>query len=267
MGENEEGTGAGRAVRPRRSRGADEGLGGVGAHPASLAVRRTSPKAGGRGSACPRDGFARTVVPHPGTQARETARGRWPRHRLKRWVSDRSAGITVSYGHQFHGAKALAPRGDLEPQGLLSESTIRRPSFEFPAVKHWANHVISLKSVHWRPGPGSTLKHSLSPLPSTPLFVPRLCTTAVSSEGNRLLGPSPGLLSSELSKMHTWSCPALKSSDTGYPTGVTSPQRGELGQRLEAWKCRRVTAKSQGWLTRTEISSKRNDWMHSLSHR
>lgn len=151
----------------------------------------------------------------------------------QRWDSDRSAGIMVSYGVPIPRSQGPgAMWGSRTTRSL--ESTVRRPSFEFLAVKHWANHVISLKSVHWRPGPGSALKHSLSPLPATPLFVPRLCMTAISSEGNRLLSPSPGLLSSELSRMHIWSCPALKSSGTDYPTGVTSPQRGELGQRLEA---------------------------------
>lgn len=204
------------------------------AHPASLAVRGTSPKAGGRGSACPREGFAWAVVPHPGTQATEMARGRRPRHRLRDGFQTAAlASWSVT------GTDSAEPQGPGAVWGLITtrsslESTIRRPRFEFLAVKHWANHVISLKPVHWRPGPGSALKHSLSPLPSTPLFVPRLCVTAISSEGNRLLSPSPGLLSSELSRMHIWSCPALKSSSTDYPTGVTSPQRGELGQRLEA---------------------------------
>ena len=105
--ENEEGTGAGRAVRPRRSRGADEGLGGVGAHPASLAGRAPG-QAGG---------FAWAVVPHPGNG---NGPGAVASAQTQRGVSDRSAGITVSYGHQFRGAKALAPGGDLEPQGLLS---------------------------------------------------------------------------------------------------------------------------------------------------
>lgn len=58
--------------------GADEGLGGVGAHPASLAGRapgqavgaRRVPETGSPGQSCR-------------TQATETARGRWPWHRLR----------------------------------------------------------------------------------------------------------------------------------------------------------------------------------------
>ena len=53
------------------------------AHPASLAVRGRSAVAGGRGSGCPQAAFALAVVPHPGTQAPEMARGRWPRHKLR----------------------------------------------------------------------------------------------------------------------------------------------------------------------------------------
>ena len=132
------------------------------AHPASLAVRGRSAMAGGRGSGCPQAAFALAVVPHPGTQAPEMARGRWPRHKLRDGFQ-----IVVSYGYQFRGAaRPWRPVGIWNHK--ISVSRIRRPGFEFLAVKHWANHVISLKSVHWRPGPGSALTHSLSPLPSTP---------------------------------------------------------------------------------------------------
>lgn len=109
--------------------------------------------------------------------------------------------------------KALAPCGDLEPQDLLciqdQEAWVRISSRETLGEPR---NLFEISAP--RPGPGSALKHSLSPLPSTPPFVHRLCTTAVSSEGNPLLSPYPGLLSSELSRIHIWSCRALKSSST-----------------------------------------------------
>lgn len=66
------------------------------AHLASLAVRGRSATAGGRGSACPRAGFALAGTGNgPGAVASA---------QTQRWVSDRSAGIMISYGYQFRGA-------------------------------------------------------------------------------------------------------------------------------------------------------------------
>lgn len=102
MGENEKELGLGERLDRGGAGERTRGWAGC-AHPASLAVRGRSATAGGRGSGCPQAAFALAVVPHPGTQAPEMARGRWPRHKL-RWVSDRGAGIVVSYGYQFRGA-------------------------------------------------------------------------------------------------------------------------------------------------------------------
>lgn len=166
MGENEEGTGAGRAVRPRQSGGAAEGLGGVRASrfPCSPREERHGRREGlGVSPGCARLG-SRAAPRHPGTG---NGPGAVASAQTQRRVSDRGADIVVSYGYQFRGAaRPWRPVGIWNHK--ISVSRIRRPGFEFLAVKHWANHVISLKSVHWRPGPGSALTHSLSPLPSTP---------------------------------------------------------------------------------------------------
>ena len=82
------------------------------AHPASLAVLGRSATAGGRGSACPRAGFALAVHrkwPGGGGLGTNSEMG----FRPQRWHHDQ---LRVPIPRS---RKALAPCGDLEPQGLL----------------------------------------------------------------------------------------------------------------------------------------------------